>query len=154
MADIYFREAATQLFEAWSDAARAAAAAGRSGRGKGTATRAAAARAAFKQAGGKRSPYVQARKAVQKAKKDVYRDDSDSEDYMGAKAHRSVSRAISKLSKARKTAKHLTAQGAKELKYVKGQRRGDDLKPGDHWALGNALRGFRGRGKNRPKARF
>jgi hypothetical protein len=56
MADIYFREAATQLFEAWSDAARAAAAAGRSGRGKGKATRASAARAAFAKAGGKRRP--------------------------------------------------------------------------------------------------
>jgi hypothetical protein len=54
MPDIYFREAASQLFEKWSDAARAAASAGRKGRGKGLVSRKLAARKAFKQAGGKR----------------------------------------------------------------------------------------------------
>jgi hypothetical protein len=56
--DIYFREASSQLFEKWSDAARKAAAAGRKARGSGKSdasydARMGAARTAFRKAGGK-----------------------------------------------------------------------------------------------------
>lgn len=138
----------TDFMEAWSDAARAAAAAGRKGRGQGTAARKKAAGAAFKQAGGKRSPYAQARQSVRRFAKQAGHDMYDSEDSLSLKGERKLKSAYKSLKTAAKS-KGIKAAGRSELRSIKGEIEGTGGYPGMHWGLRKTLKAIR----QAPKAR-